>query len=179
MQDLPPIRTLTCNITGMSILHRHLVAAAMLLLTANPLQRGAQPVDEKDAGRRSHPVLVNTCVITEDVKRLVAFYEPVLRQKAKWSGDDYAEFATGGGVLAIFSSAAQEKYMPGSAKAAANKSIILEFEVSDVEAEYRRLQRLVQIWVKPPTTQPWGTRSFHFRDPDGNLVDFYSPAPRS
>ena len=179
MQDLPSIRALACNITGMSILHRHLVAAAMLLLAANPLQPSAQSAHEEAAGHSSHPALVNTCVITEDVKRLVAFYEPVLRQKAKWSGDDYAEFATGGGVLAIFSSAAQEKYMPGSAKAAANKSIILEFEVSDVDAEYRRLQHLVQTWVNPPTTQPWGTRSFHFRDPDGNLVDFYSPAPRS
>jgi catechol 2,3-dioxygenase-like lactoylglutathione lyase family enzyme len=37
------------------------------------------------------------------------------------------------------------------------------------------LQPLVKTWVKPPTTQPWGTRSFYFRDPDGNLVDFFSP----
>lgn len=26
---------------------------------------------------------------------------------------------------------------------------------------------------------PWGTRSIYFRDPDGNLVDFYSPVPAS
>jgi catechol 2,3-dioxygenase-like lactoylglutathione lyase family enzyme len=30
-------------------------------------------------------------------------------------------------------------------------------------------------WVKGPTTQPWGTRSIYFRDPDGNLVDFFAP----
>jgi catechol 2,3-dioxygenase-like lactoylglutathione lyase family enzyme len=23
--------------------------------------------------------------------------------------------------------------------------------------------------------QPWGTRSFYFRDPDGNLIDLYAP----
>jgi catechol 2,3-dioxygenase-like lactoylglutathione lyase family enzyme len=34
---------------------------------------------------------------------------------------------------------------------------------------------LVKTWVKPPTTQPWGTRSLYFRDPDGNLIDFYAP----
>jgi len=28
--------------------------------------------------------------------------------------------------------------------------------------------------VKPPTTQPWGNRSIYFRDPDGNLINFYS-----
>jgi catechol 2,3-dioxygenase-like lactoylglutathione lyase family enzyme len=78
-------------------------------------------------------------------------------------------------VLAIFSLAAQEKYIPGSAQALRNKSVILEFSVLDVDKEYVRLQSLVKIWVKPPTTQPWGTRSIYFRDPDGNLVDFYTP----
>ena len=46
----------------------------------------------KDAG--DAPRLINTCVITSDVKRLVDFYEPVLKLKAKWSGEDYAEFPT-------------------------------------------------------------------------------------
>jgi hypothetical protein len=62
-------------------------------------------------------------------------------------------------------------------EAAKNQSVILEFKVADVDAEYRRLRGMVKTWVKPPTTQPWGTRSIYFRDPDGNLVDFYSPAP--
>ena len=113
-------------------------------------------------------------MVSESVKRLVGFYEPVLGQTATWSGDEYAEFATGVGVLAIFSSAAQEKYIPGSAEAAKNRSVILEFKVADVDAEYRRLKGIVKTWVKSPTTQPWGTRSIYFRDPDGNLVDFYS-----
>jgi len=120
------------------------------------------------------PRLVNTCVITNDVTRLVEFYEPVLALKAKRSGEDYAEFATSVGVLAIFSAKAQEKYIPGSSEAARNRSVILEFSVADVDQEYRRLQTLVKTWVKPPTTQPWGTRSIYFRDPDGNLVDFYA-----
>jgi catechol 2,3-dioxygenase-like lactoylglutathione lyase family enzyme len=121
------------------------------------------------------PALTNACLITKDVKRLVDFYEPVLLLKAKRSADDYAELPTGLGVLAIFSAKAQEDYIPGSAEAAKNKSVILEFKVADVDREYRRLQSLVKTWVKPPTTQPWGTRSFYFRDPDGNLVNFYTP----
>jgi catechol 2,3-dioxygenase-like lactoylglutathione lyase family enzyme len=124
------------------------------------------------------PRLVNTCLITNDVKRLVEFYEPVLGLKAKRTGEDYAEFPTGVGVLAIFSGKAQERYIPGSAEAAKNKSVVLQFRVADVDQEYRRLESLVKIWVKPPTTQPWGTRSIYFRDPDGNLVDFYAPVKR-
>lgn len=121
------------------------------------------------------PSLEHTCVITNDVKRLVDFYEPILAMKAKWSGKDYAEFPTSVGLLAIFSAEAQEIYIPGSAEAAKNKSLILEFKIANVDLEYKRLQNLVKVWVKPPTTQPWGTRSIYFRDPDGNLVNFYAP----
>jgi catechol 2,3-dioxygenase-like lactoylglutathione lyase family enzyme len=119
------------------------------------------------------PVLRNTCLITKDVPRLVDFYSHVLRIPANATGNDYAEFRTAG-VLAIFSADAQEKYIPGSTQAGSNKSIILEFEVKDVDQEYARLQKIVKDWVKPPTTQPWGTRSIYFRDPDGNLIDFYA-----
>jgi uncharacterized glyoxalase superfamily protein PhnB len=121
------------------------------------------------------PSLTNACLITASVKRLVDFYEPVLSLRAKWSGEDYAELATAAGVVAIFSAKAQENYIPGSADAAKNRSVILEFRVTDVDQEYRRLKSLVKTWVKPPSTQPWGTRSIYFRDPDGNLVNFYSP----
>jgi uncharacterized glyoxalase superfamily protein PhnB len=105
---------------------------------------------------------------------LVHFYEPILGIRAKRSGGDYAEFATGASVLAIFSFSAQEKYIPGSSQAGVNHSLVLEFQVADADQEYRRLRGIVKNWVKPPTTQPWGTRSIYFRDPDGNLVDFYS-----
>jgi catechol 2,3-dioxygenase-like lactoylglutathione lyase family enzyme len=29
-----------------------------------------------------------------------------------------------------------------------------------------------------PTNQPWGNRSMLFRDPDGNLINFYKPLKR-
>lgn len=155
------------------------LVSGLFALAIASVELHAQTAQGKPAGASLRPVLVNTCVVTENVRSLVEFYEPILGQKAKWSGDDYAEFATGVGTLAIFSLSAQEKYIPGSADAAKNRSVILEFKVADVNAEYRRLKGLVQNWVKAPTTQPWGTRSIYFRDPDGNLVDFYSPAPTS
>jgi uncharacterized glyoxalase superfamily protein PhnB len=138
------------------------------------LSTSLQAVSEKPQDRGQSPILVNTCLITDNVKRLADFYESILLRKAKWSGDDYAEFSTGAGTLAIFSAAAQEKYIPGSAVGSKNKSVILEFKVANTDREYQRLQNLVKNWVKPPTTQPWGTRSTYFRDPDGNLVNFYS-----
>ena len=146
--------------------------AAIAVTSANPQasESNSQSVNS------TTPKLVHTCLITDNVDRLVDFYESVLMLKAQRSGKDYAEFHTEVGVLAIFSASAQEKYIPGSAKAARNQSAILEFSVTNVDKEYARLQGLVKTWVKPPTTQPWGTRSIYFRDPDGNLVDFYTPA---
>jgi uncharacterized glyoxalase superfamily protein PhnB len=53
--------------------------------------------------------------------------------------------------------------------------VILDFEVEDVDKEYRRLGTLVTEFVLPPTHQPWGNRSMLFRDPDGNLINFFAP----
>ena len=120
------------------------------------------------------PTLINTCLITNDVNRLAAFYARVLQMQPHKADESYVDFRTGTGVLALFSAEAQEKYIPGSTMPGENHSAILEFRVSDVDQEYARLHDVVKQWVKAPTTQPWGTRSIYFRDPDGNLVDFFA-----
>jgi len=145
------------------------LAALLVVARAN-----TQSARASDRIGEQPPALINTCLITKNVKELVRFYASILKQDAQMTGNDYAEFHTGVGVLAIFSAEAQERYIPGSATPASNKSVILEFRVADVDLEYHRLQDIVKVWVKPPTTQPWGTRSISFRDPDGNLIDFYS-----
>jgi catechol 2,3-dioxygenase-like lactoylglutathione lyase family enzyme len=165
-------KELTLTTSSRSICLIIALLAAIAVTSANPQasESNSQSVNSPT------PKLVNTCLISANLDRLVDFYESVLMLKAQRSGKDYAEFQTGVGVLAIFSASAQEKYIPGSAKAGRNQSAILEFSVTNVDKEYARLQGLVKTWVKPPTTQPWGTRSIYFRDPDGNLVDFYTPA---
>ena len=151
-----------------------LTAAALTTLFALWPANAQSAAREKVLDLRQGPTLVNTCLITNNVKELVRFYASVLERSAQMSGEDYAEFHTDIGVLAIFSAQAQDRYIPGSATAGHNMSVILEFRVADVDREYRRLQDVVKVWVKPPTTQPWGNRSIYFRDPDGNLVNFYS-----
>jgi hypothetical protein len=37
-----------------------------------------------------------------------------------------------------------------------------------------RLSVLVEEFVLEPTDQPWGNRSLMFRDPDGNLINFFT-----
>jgi hypothetical protein len=60
---------------------------------------------------------------------------------------------TRAGVLAIFSAAAQARYIPSLAEPATTRSVMLEFKVAHVDVEYWRLQPLVKTWVKLPTTQ--------------------------
>jgi predicted enzyme related to lactoylglutathione lyase len=119
--------------------------------------------------------LVSVRLITDDVARLADFYEQVSGQPVRWSTPDFAELETPAGTLAIGSTRTVALFGPGSARPADNHTAILEFLVEDVDAEYDRLRHVVTEFVNAPTTMPWGNRSLLFRDPDGNLVNLFTP----
>ncbi len=119
--------------------------------------------------------LVSIRVITADVQRLVSFYEMVTGAEAIWANELFAEIPTPVGVLAIGSDKTVPLFGVGSAEPAANRSAIIEFIVADVDAEYARLQGRLDEVVTEPTTMPWGNRALLFRDPDGNLVNLFTP----
>ena len=118
---------------------------------------------------------VSTRIITADVRRLVDFYEMVTEVPAIWGNELFAEIPTPVGVLAIGSDKTVPLFGQGSAEPAANRSAIIEFIVDDVDAEYERLRGSVGDLVAAPTTMPWGNRALLFRDPDGNLVNMFTP----
>jgi catechol 2,3-dioxygenase-like lactoylglutathione lyase family enzyme len=117
------------------------------------------------------------CVLTRNIERLASFYRAVLQAEPDWTGP-YAEFPTGGGIFSLWSVDAYTE-VAGSA-AIPNLDggpIMLEFEIDDVDAEFKRLQQLVELEIEfiiPPTTMAWGNRSIYFRDPDGNLLNLFS-----
>ncbi|GAA2658750.1 VOC family protein [Streptomyces lunalinharesii] len=119
--------------------------------------------------------LVSIRMITHDVARLVAFYEGVTAVPARWSTPDFAELVTEACTLAIASERTVALFGADSARPAANHTVITEFRVADVDAEYARLTSLDCAFVQRPTTMPWGNRSLLFRDPDGNLINFFTP----
>jgi predicted enzyme related to lactoylglutathione lyase len=118
---------------------------------------------------------VSIRVITGDVARLVAFYEKATGLPASWSTEDFAEIRTTGATLAIGGTRTVPLFAPGSARPADNRSVIIEFLVEDVDRVYENLTGHVSEFVMEPTTMPWGNRSLLFRDPDGNLVNFFTP----
>lgn len=118
---------------------------------------------------------ISTRIITADVAALVSFYETVTEARAVWSTEDFAEISTAHATLAIGSTRTVDLFAAGSAQATRNRSVILEFLVADVDQEWDRLRDTLDEVVAEPTTLPWGNRSLLFRDPDGNLVNLFTP----
>jgi predicted enzyme related to lactoylglutathione lyase len=118
---------------------------------------------------------VSIRVITADVARLVAFYEKATGLEASWSNEDFAELRTARATLAIGSARTVPLFAPGAARPADNHTVIIEFLVDDVDSVHQNLTGFVEDFVQEPTTMPWGNRSLLFRDPDGNLVNFFTP----
>jgi catechol 2,3-dioxygenase-like lactoylglutathione lyase family enzyme len=113
------------------------------------------------------------CLVTQDVARLRNFYISLLQVKA--DGDDtFTMLATQGAALTIFSEEGMEHMAPGSMQNSGCGRYTLEFEVEDLDKEYERLKAIDVVFVKLPTTQTWGRRSVWFRDPDGNIINFFT-----
>jgi catechol 2,3-dioxygenase-like lactoylglutathione lyase family enzyme len=126
--------------------------------------------------------LTSIRIITGQVEALVEFYEKVTGMSVVRYTPDFVELQTDGATLAIGSTNTLQ-FFGGThvAQAAQNRTAIIEFIVSDVDKDFERLSDYVQPYlVQKPTTMPWGNRSLLFRDPDGNLVNLFTPvAPQA
>ena len=118
---------------------------------------------------------VSIRVIIEDVARLAGFYEKVTGVPATRYTEDFAELKTAHATLAIGSTRTVPLFAPGAARPASNHTVIIEFLVDDVDSVHQNLKSFVEDFVNEPSTMPWGNRSLLFRDPDGNLVNFFTP----
>lgn len=113
------------------------------------------------------------CIITKNLPRLRDFYNQLLQTNE--DGDVFVGFPTDdGSSFSLFAEEAIENMAPGSMENYGYGGYTIEFEVKDVDKEYERLKDIGVTFVKPPTTQPWGRRSVWFRDPDGNIINFYA-----
>jgi catechol 2,3-dioxygenase-like lactoylglutathione lyase family enzyme len=118
-------------------------------------------------------------IVTNDVDALVRFYREITGITPVVGSDDYVEFPTRGLTLAISSQRTMDLYGAGATTPASNRSAVLDFQVEDVDRERARLQRSIHELILEPTNQPWGNRSMLFRDPDGNLINFFAPIRRA
>ena len=117
-------------------------------------------------------------LITDDVSRLRAFYTGVLGCAAE--GDDiHTEIQSGGVSFVLYDKAASVADMAFSYDGAMGHGhTTISFRVEDVDAEYARLSQMGIPFMTRPHTYPWGARSVHLRDPDGNIVTLVTPPKR-
>jgi len=114
----------------------------------------------------------DVCFITNDVLRLRAFYEAVFGVQSE--GDEIHSGISLDGLTLVFDHVdiADDnptfRYIEGGG----SNNVIVGFNVDDVDAEYQRLLSLGAQMLNEPTTHPWGARSFQFKDPDGNILNF-------
>lgn len=121
--------------------------------------------------------LVSIRIITDNVGKLLEFYEHITGVRGIRFTEDFAELQTINGTVAIGSTRTLQLFGGQAvAKAAENHTAIIEFITTDVDRIYQEQSAfLTPYLVQEPTTMPWGNRSLLFRDPDGNIVNFFTP----
>ncbi|WP_282638653.1 VOC family protein [Sphingobacterium thalpophilum] len=119
--------------------------------------------------------LTSLRIITQDIKQSVQFYENAMGLTAQWYTEDFAELSTSSITLAIGSTRTMTLFSENLTAFTGSKSSIIEFIVDNVDDEYERIKGITSEIVQKPTTMPWGNRSLLFCDPDGNLINFFTP----
>jgi len=151
------------------------VAVAVLLLAGTA---AAQGVPKEPSPIRFD----NMRLLVTRFDETFVFYRDVLGLAPTWGkpGDNYASFAfPGGAQIALFRRSLMAEAIGTTAQPATRReqdTAALVLTVEDVDALYARLKQAGIEFADAPKDQPvWGIRAMHFRDPDGTLIEVFSP----
>jgi uncharacterized glyoxalase superfamily protein PhnB len=114
-------------------------------------------------------------IVTGDVEKMAAFYASLVGTEVPMN-EYYVEVPAGPASIG-FSRRRFAGFRADETACTATSQIILDFQADDADAQYPRIAATGVDWVMPPTTQPWGSRSMIFRDPEGHLVNVFSRSP--
>jgi len=125
----------------------------------------------------------NVRLLVKDYKKCFKFYTEELGLEPAWGDEDgcYASFKVADGIegFAIFVSDFMapavgnvEKTQPEGYR---EKSMV-SFEVENVDDTYQTLLTKGIKFINQPADMPdWGMRVVHLRDPEENLIEFFTP----
>jgi lactoylglutathione lyase len=112
-----------------------------------------------------------------DLPVSVAFYRDVVGLAHKFTDAGYAEFATGHTRFALYEQR-RAAWLTGQQPTPGPAGQVV-FVSDDVDSQARRLTRLGIDILSGPTDRPWGHRTVHIADPDGFVIEFAEPIPRT
>ena len=119
-------------------------------------------------------------LLVRDYPACFRFYRDVLGLEPTFGDEDsgYADFRTGDVSLALFDRGEmmQAIAMAPSTTVEGPDRVALIFGAESVDESVADLEGKGVRFVAPPTDHPeWGIRTAHFRDPDGTLLEIFSP----
>ena len=122
---------------------------------------------------------VSVRVITNNVERLATFWEQVTGLPVTRPIPVFAELRTPTGAIAIAAPVTLAMLGAAAPVPGHNGSVTVDLRVDDVDAAWERVKGLVSQTVPAivlePTDMQWGNRSMILRDPDGGLVNLFTP----
>lgn len=125
--------------------------------------------------------LAYAILFVSDLEASVGFYRDVIGLPFRFANESYAEFATDGAKFSLYARSHLPELIGREAPAGRTPwpQGEVAFLVGDPDAEHARLVESGVEVLAPPTDRPWGERTLHVADPDGNVVELTRPRERS
>lgn len=124
----------------------------------------------------------NVRLLVKDYKKCFDFYTQKLGFEPLWDVEEcYGAFKVAVGIegLAIFLSDYMAPVVGNADKeqpVGYREKSMISFEVENVDDTYQILLSKGVSFINQPTDMPdWGMRTVHFRDPEENLIELYTP----
>jgi lactoylglutathione lyase len=113
-----------------------------------------------------------TVLFVGDLARCTTFYRDTLGLQVKNSDPNSVAFLLEDRYLLLLDLSAAAGLISSEANALkieGGPRVLLAAGVEDVDTAYEALLAKGVTFLRPPTNQPWGLRTAHFADPEGNL----------
>jgi len=124
--------------------------------------------------------IVATVLFVRDLDRCLTFYRDTLGLEMQ-TGDPHSAAFRMKDIYFLLLDASAAARLIGSEESELKIKIeggprgLLAAEVEDVDAAYEKLVVRGVTFLRPPTNQPWGKRTAHFADPEGNFWEINQP----
>jgi lactoylglutathione lyase len=116
--------------------------------------------------------VVATVMFVQDLAKCVTFYRDTIGLDIRQSDADSAAFKLENQYFLLLHVSAAADLIGEEVDALKIKGaprMLLAAGVEDVDATYETLKAKGVTFLKPPIDQPWGLRTAHFADPEGNI----------
>ncbi len=113
-----------------------------------------------------------TVLFVRDLARCTTFYRDTLGLQVTNSDPNSLTFQMENQYLLLLEVSAAADLIRSEVNALSIEGgprVLLAAGVEDVDAAYELLVAKGVTFLRPPTNQPWGLRTAHFADPEGNL----------